>query len=57
MCPCRRPERQSKRIVEYGTLILEGGHIKKLGNDVWAFLEQVALAALDLGKVELAEVR
>ena len=53
---CRRPDRQSKKVVEYGTTILEGGHLKRLGNDVWAFLEQVAIAALDMGKLELAEV-
>lgn len=44
-------------MVEYGTQVLEGGHLTKLGNDVWAFLEQVAIAALDMGKVGLAEVR
>jgi hypothetical protein len=52
----RRPDRQSQKIVEYGTIILEGGHLSKLGNDVWAFLEQVAIAALDVGKIDLAEV-
>lgn len=52
----RRPDRQSQKVVEYGTLVLEGGHLKKLGNDVWAFLEQVAIAALDMGKIDLAEL-
>lgn len=44
-------------MVEYGTLVLEGGHVKALKDDVWAFLEQVGIAALDLGKFDLAQVR
>lgn len=52
----RRPDRQSAKAVEYGTLVLEGGHVKALKDDVWAFLEQVGIAALDLGKFDLAQV-
>lgn len=55
-CIPRRPSRQSQQVVEYGTFILEGGHLKKLGDDTWSFLEQVGIAALDLGRWELAEV-
>lgn len=53
----RHPDRQSAKVVELGELVLEGGHVKRLKDDVWAFLEQVALAALDVGKMDLAEVR
>lgn len=52
----RRPDRQSAKVVEYGTLVLEGGHVKALKDDVWAFLEQVGIAALDLGRFDLAQV-
>jgi len=43
-------------IVSCGEFIIEGGHLSKLGDDLWATLEQVAIAALDLGRWELAEV-
>lgn len=52
----RRPARQSALIVSCGEFIIEGGHLSKLGDDLWATLEQVAIAALDLGRWELAEV-
>ncbi|UZJ54702.1 hypothetical protein CBS101457_004022 [Exobasidium rhododendri] len=52
----RRPDRQSKKVVDYGALVLEGGHLGRLGDDVWAFLEQVAIAALDVGRSDLAEL-
>lgn len=54
---CRRPARQSALIVSCGELIIEGGHLGKLGDDLWPTLEQVGIAALDLGRWELAEVR
>lgn len=52
----RRPERQSAQVVEYGTYLLEQGHAKTLGDDLWSFLEQVAMAAMDVGNWELAEL-
>ncbi|CAO1636409.1 unnamed protein product [Sympodiomycopsis kandeliae] len=52
----KRPERQSAQIVEYGTFLLERGYIKRLGDDLWTVLEQVAIAALDVGNWELAEL-
>lgn len=53
----RRPTRQSARTVEYGQRLLETGYIKRLGDDVlWSALEQIALAALDVGDWELVEV-
>lgn len=58
ICPlnCSRPERRSAQIVEYGTHLLEKGYLKRLGDELWTVLEQVAVAALDVGNWELAEV-
>lgn len=55
--PPRRPDRSSAQIVEYGTWVLEQGYIQRLGDDLWNTLEQIAVAALDVGDFELAEVR
>lgn len=55
--PRRRPDRQSAQIVEYGTFLLEKGYLQKLGDDLWSTLEQIAIAALDVGEWDLAEVR
>lgn len=43
--------------MEYGTFLLEKGYLSKLGDDLWATLEQIGIAALDVGDWELAEVR
>ncbi|CAO1624452.1 unnamed protein product [Parajaminaea phylloscopi] len=52
----RRPDRSSAQVVEYGTWLLEQGHIQKLGDELWSALEQIAMAALDVGDIELAEL-
>ncbi|PWN24543.1 hypothetical protein BDZ90DRAFT_234827 [Jaminaea rosea] len=52
----RRPDRQSAQTVEYGTFLLEKGYLSKLGDDLWATLEQIGIAALDVGDWELAEL-
>ena len=44
-------------MIRYGEWLLEHNQLHKLGNDVWAFLEQLGLAAAELGKLDLAEVR
>ncbi|KZV91339.1 TPR-like protein [Exidia glandulosa HHB12029] len=46
--------RSSEEVVQLGTKIIRGNGLKKMGDEAWAFLEQVALAALDIGQVELA---
>lgn len=43
--------------MEYGTFLLEKGYLQKLGDDLWSTLEQIAIAALDVGEWDLAEVR
>lgn len=49
------PDRQSAKVVEYGEKVIEGSNIsKKLGDEQWSFLEQVALASLDIGNLDLA---
>lgn len=48
-------DRQSAKVVEYGELVIENCNIaKKLGDEQWSFLEQVALASLDVGNLDLA---
>ena len=53
---CRRPDRQSAKIVELGEQLLQSGSLTSLGDDLWSFLEQLCIAALDVGRWELAEV-
>lgn len=52
----RHTERRSAQTVEYGTELLEKGYAKRLGDELWTVLEQVAVAALDVGNWDLAEV-
>ncbi|PWN19605.1 TPR-like protein [Microstroma glucosiphilum] len=52
----RHPERRSAQVVEYGTYLLEKGYIKRMGDELWALLEQVAVASLDVGDWDLAEL-
>lgn len=52
----RRPDRQSAKIVELGEQLLQSGALNSLGDDLWSFLEQLCIAALDVGRWELAEV-
>lgn len=54
----RHPDRQSVKVVEYGEKVIEGCNIaRRLGDEQWSFLEQVGLAALDVGNMDLAGVR
>jgi len=49
--------RDSAKICELGESILEAkGGLSSMKDDVWAFLEQLAIAALDSGKLDLAKV-
>ncbi|WFD21547.1 TPR-like protein [Malassezia equina] len=43
-------------VVRYGEWLLEHQQLGALGQDVWAFLEQLGLAAAELGKIDLAEL-
>ncbi|CEH18826.1 Uncharacterized conserved protein [Ceraceosorus bombacis] len=53
----RRPDRRSQEVVACGELILLGGHLNALGQDeLWSLLEQIAIAALDVGNWEVAEL-
>ncbi|PKI83227.1 hypothetical protein MVES_002925 [Malassezia vespertilionis] len=49
-------ERKPYDVVRMGEWILEQNQLGALGDDLWAFLEQVALAAAELGNYELAEL-
>lgn len=44
-------------MVQYGEWIVMNHKLGVLGDDVWAFLEQLAIAAAELGKQDLADVR
>ncbi|KIM28171.1 hypothetical protein M408DRAFT_70298 [Serendipita vermifera MAFF 305830] len=51
-----RGHRDSNEIVRKGLFVLEQKNgLKMLGEDVWDFLEQMAVAALDIGQLELAD--
>ena len=43
--------------MRFGEWLLEHNYLSKLGSDVWAFLEQLGMAAAELGNQDLAEVR
>ncbi|EFP92949.1 uncharacterized protein PGTG_18962 [Puccinia graminis f. sp. tritici CRL 75-36-700-3] len=48
--------RQSQEVVELAEVILgTAGRTSRLGDDLWTVYEQVAVAALDVGNVELAK--
>ncbi|KIY68134.1 TPR-like protein [Cylindrobasidium torrendii FP15055 ss-10] len=47
--------RASKDIVEKGHVVLKGSGLRKLGDDSWQFLEQYALAAIDVGDFDSAD--
>lgn len=44
-------------VIRYGEWLLDHNMLHKMGQEVWAFLEQLGLAAAELGKQDLAEVR
>ncbi|KDQ09519.1 hypothetical protein BOTBODRAFT_36926 [Botryobasidium botryosum FD-172 SS1] len=47
--------RNSQDVLEKGLFILQGNGLKKLGDEAPVFLEQLALAALDLGNLDVAD--
>jgi len=47
--------RASEEVVEKGIIVLEKGGLKKMGDDAWSFLEQLALASLDIGRLDIAD--
>ncbi|ESK83293.1 tetratricopeptide repeat protein 35 [Moniliophthora roreri MCA 2997] len=48
--------RASQDILEKGATILKSGNANsKLGDEVWPFLEQLFLAAIDVGKLDVAD--
>ncbi|EJD51792.1 TPR-like protein [Auricularia subglabra TFB-10046 SS5] len=49
-----RNTRASEEIVQLGQKVLRENGLKKMGDESWGFLEQLALAALDIGQLELA---
>ncbi|KAG6380339.1 TPR-like protein [Boletus reticuloceps] len=49
--------RASQDIFEKGALVLEKNVVHKMGDECWGFLEQLALAAIDVGRLDVADVR
>ncbi|KIK55581.1 hypothetical protein GYMLUDRAFT_47797 [Collybiopsis luxurians FD-317 M1] len=47
--------RASQEIVEKGKTILDSNAVSKLGDEAWAFLEQLALAAVDIANYDVAD--
>ncbi|KAG6888275.1 hypothetical protein C0992_008956 [Termitomyces sp. T32_za158] len=47
--------RASQETFDQGCLILKSGSKTKHGDDVWAFLEQLALASIDVGRLDIAD--
>ncbi|KAH7883071.1 TPR-like protein [Phlebopus sp. FC_14] len=47
--------RASQEIFEKGTSVLQKNGLKKMGDEVWGFLEQLALAAIDVGRLDTAD--
>ncbi|KAG6888251.1 hypothetical protein C0995_009452 [Termitomyces sp. Mi166 len=47
--------RASQETFKNGCLILKSGSKTKLGDDAWAFLEQLALASIDVGRLDIAD--
>ncbi|KAF8523715.1 TPR-like protein [Hysterangium stoloniferum] len=50
-----RGTRASEQTVKQGLIVLHSGGYKKMGNDAWSFLEQLALASLDIGRLDIAD--
>ncbi|GJJ14713.1 hypothetical protein Clacol_008980 [Clathrus columnatus] len=50
-----RGTRVSEQIVQQGVMMLENGGLRKMGDEAWSFLEQLALASMDIGRLELAD--
>jgi tetratricopeptide (TPR) repeat protein len=47
--------RASQETFEKGVVILRNNAAKNMGEEGWAFLEQLALAAIDVGRLDVAE--
>ncbi|KAK0441684.1 hypothetical protein EV421DRAFT_1812150 [Armillaria borealis] len=47
--------RASQDVVDKGSIILKSNGARKLGDDSWAFLEQLALAAIDIGRLDVVD--
>ncbi|KAJ3746431.1 hypothetical protein DFH05DRAFT_1523023 [Lentinula detonsa] len=47
--------RASKEVVEKGKVLLDAKTASSLGDDAWAFLEQLTLAAIDVANYEVAD--
>ncbi|KAN0094500.1 hypothetical protein V8E55_002787 [Tylopilus felleus] len=47
--------RASQDIFQKGALVLEKNALFKMGDESWAFLEQLALAAIDVGRLDVAD--
>ncbi|KIJ43821.1 hypothetical protein M422DRAFT_75479 [Sphaerobolus stellatus SS14] len=50
-----RGTRASEQTVKHGLTVLEDGGLKKLGDEAWNFLEQLTLASLDIGRLDIAD--
>ncbi|KAH9990246.1 tetratricopeptide repeat domain 35 [Russula compacta] len=47
--------RASRQIFESGIIVLHNNAVHKLGDDCWQFLESLALAAIDVGRIDVAK--
>ncbi|KAF8062197.1 hypothetical protein FPV67DRAFT_260421 [Lyophyllum atratum] len=47
--------RASQETFEQGCSVLKSGSTTKLGDEGWAFLEQLALASIDVGRLDVAD--
>lgn len=47
--------RASQEVFEKGTSVLQKNGHSKMGDEVWDFLEQLALAAIDVGRLDVAD--
>jgi len=47
--------RESQDTFQKGLIVLKSGASIKLGDEGWAFLEQLALAAIDVGRLDIAD--
>ncbi|TKY88470.1 hypothetical protein EX895_002458 [Sporisorium graminicola] len=53
----RRPIRAPHKTVEYGELVITKGGLSSVSNeDLWSILEQVAIAAIEVARFDLAEL-
>ncbi|KAF8153166.1 hypothetical protein B0H34DRAFT_722531 [Crassisporium funariophilum] len=47
--------RESQETFEKGLIVLKSGASTKLGDEGWAFLEQLALSAIDVGRLDISD--